>query len=222
MAPRSIPLIAFGVLLVSITYQGYIKPHLFTSFGIGREVQPLENFPYNCRRVKHKLLEGCEDMWIDQDTRLLYAACANSYSRSQWCPTYAFLLGLNENLCLHLYILQYATTQFLKTGRRSYFGAQDRRTRRRRTFWPAYIETCGCKGHTSSAEFLDLHGFDVKALDDSRLRFWMINHRPPVDEKNIVLDANKLGANSTIEVFEVTRGSREMIHISTIPIMKIW
>lgn len=74
----------------------------------------------------------------------------------------------------------------------------------------------GYKDRTSSAEFLDLHGFDVEALDDSRLRFWMINHRPPVDEKNIVLDANKLGANSTIEVFEVTRGSREMIHTSTI------
>lgn len=78
------------------------------------------------------------------------------------------------------------------------------------------LKTVGYKGHTSSAEFLDLHGFDVEALDDSRLRFWMVNHRPPVDEKNIVLDANKLGANSTIEVFDVTRGSREMIHISTI------
>lgn len=77
------------------------------------------------------------------------------------------------------------------------------------------LKTVGYKGVTS-AQALDLHGFDVEALDDSRLRFWMVNHRPPVDEKNIVLDANKLGANSTIEVFEVTRGSSEMKHVSTI------
>lgn len=77
------------------------------------------------------------------------------------------------------------------------------------------LRTVGYKGVTSAGS-LDVHGFDVEALDDSRLRFWMINHRPPVDEKNIVLDANKLGANSTIEVFEVTRGSSEMVHFSTI------
>lgn len=77
------------------------------------------------------------------------------------------------------------------------------------------LKTVGYKAVTSAGS-LDLHGFDVEVLDDSRLRFWMINHRPPVDEKNIVLDANKLGANSTIEVFEVTRGSSEMVHVRTI------
>lgn len=77
------------------------------------------------------------------------------------------------------------------------------------------LKPVGYKGLTSS-ETLDLHGFDVEALDDSRLRFWIVNHRPPVDEKNKVLDAHKLGANSTIEVFEITRGSSEMIHVSTI------
>ena len=71
------------------------------------------------------------------------------------------------------------------------------------------LKTVGYKGDTSAGS-LDLHGFDVEALDDSRLRFWMINHRPPV------LDANKLGANSTIEVFEVTRCSSEMVHVRTI------
>lgn len=154
-------------------------------------------------------------MWIDQDTRLLYAACANSYSRSQW-PTYAFLLGLNENLCSHLYPAVFYDSIPQDRGA-IIFGARDRRARRRRTFWPAYIlKTAGYKGLTSSAETLDIHGFDVKALNDSRLSFWIVNHRPPVDEKNIVLDANKLGANSTIEVFEVSRGSSEIIHVSTI------
>lgn len=131
-------------------------------------------------------------------------------------PSGAFLLGLNKNLCLHLYILQYATTQFLKTGRRSYSVLKIDEPGEDGLFGLHILKTVGYKGLTSSAETLDLHGFDVEALDDSRLRFWMVNHRPPVDEKNIALDANKLGANSTIEVFEVTRGSSEMIHVSTI------
>lgn len=77
------------------------------------------------------------------------------------------------------------------------------------------LNTVGYKGVTSAGS-LDLHGFDVEALDDSRLRFWIINHRLPVDEKTIVLDANKLGPNSTIEVFVVTRGSSERVNVRTI------
>ena len=63
---------------------------------------------------------------------------------------------------------------------------------------------------------LDLHGFDVEVVNSEKLRFWMINHRPPVDADKRYLDATKVGANSTVEVFEVTRGSDEMVHIKTI------
>ena len=63
---------------------------------------------------------------------------------------------------------------------------------------------------------LDLHGFDVEVVNSETLRFWMINHRPPVDANKKYLDATKAGANSTVEVFEVIRGSDEMVHIKTI------
>lgn len=65
---------------------------------------------------------------------------------------------------------------------------------------------------------LDLHGFDVEVVDGgSRLRFWMINHRPPVDGAGRYLDAGKVGANSTVEVFDVERGGEEvMVHVRTI------
>ena len=65
-------------------------------------------------------------------------------------------------------------------------------------------------------ETLDLHGFDVEILNEEKLRFWLINHRPPVDTNKKFLDAVALGANSTVEVFEVTRGSSEMVHVKTI------
>lgn len=68
---------------------------------------------------------------------------------------------------------------------------------------------------------LDLHGFDVEVVDaGSRLRFWMINHRPPVGEvEGRYLDAGKVGANSTVEVFDLLRGGEgveEMVHVRTV------
>lgn len=51
----------------------------------------------------------------------------------------------------------------------------------------------GYEGATGDGS-LDLHGFDVEILDGSTLRFWMINHRPPVDGDGRYLDAVKLGA----------------------------
>lgn len=63
---------------------------------------------------------------------------------------------------------------------------------------------------------MGLHGFDVDELKNSKLKFWLINHRAPVDVDKRVLDATKLGANSTVEEFEVVRGSNNMRHIKTI------
>jgi hypothetical protein len=44
----------------------------------------------------------------------------------------------------------------------------------------------------------------------------MINHRPPVNEAGNFLDASKVGANSTIEVFEHVTGSKELDYVKTI------
>ena len=63
---------------------------------------------------------------------------------------------------------------------------------------------------------IDLHGFDIEFLPDSRLRFWMINHRPAIDESGNFLDATKSGANSTIEVFEHTPGSYDLEFVKTL------
>ena len=71
------------------------------------------------------------------------------------------------------------------------------------------------KGPTS-ADGLELHGFDVEIVDSSNLNFWMINHRAPVDENRNYLDSKKVGANSTVELFKVQRGSDKMVYEKTI------
>ena len=77
------------------------------------------------------------------------------------------------------------------------------------------LATSGYKGATGD-ESLDLHGFEVELLKDHRLRFWLINHRPPVDANGRLLDASKLGANSTIEIFDLAKGSSTLEHVATI------
>jgi hypothetical protein len=64
---------------------------------------------------------------------------------------------------------------------------------------------------------LNLHGFDVRADKDTGiLRMVLINHRPPFDPvTGDPLDASKVGANSTIEVFQTTAGGDSMRHIRT-------
>ena len=78
---------AIGVLLFAGIYPLFLHDLLFVSLGIRRVIQPIEDFPYLCRRIRHERLEGCEHMWLDNDARTLYAACSSSASRSQWNPS---------------------------------------------------------------------------------------------------------------------------------------
>ena len=82
--PRTV---AVGIMLLTVFYQYYLKDFLFVSLGLYRGLQSVEDFPYTCRPIRHENLEGCEDIWLDDEGRSLYAACASSYSRTQWYPS---------------------------------------------------------------------------------------------------------------------------------------
>lgn len=61
-------------------------------------------------------------------------------------------------------------------------------------------------------------GFKGEVVGASKLRFWMVNHRYPVEatgDGQALLDPYRVGANSTVEVFEVDRGRSEMVHVKT-------
>jgi arylesterase/paraoxonase len=60
---------------------------ILTTAGFWRDVQPINDFPYTCRKIEHPQLEGCEDLWIDEKGRELYLACSDTISRTQWCPS---------------------------------------------------------------------------------------------------------------------------------------
>jgi hypothetical protein len=75
---------AFVVAWGSATYQLVLKDLFTTTFGIGRVIQSIDEFPYTCRRIEHPRLEACEDIWLDNDERTLYAACAGTKGRLAW------------------------------------------------------------------------------------------------------------------------------------------
>jgi arylesterase/paraoxonase len=77
------------------------------------------------------------------------------------------------------------------------------------------LKTSGYSG-TRGDNVLDLHGFDVDVIGGNALRLWAVNHRPPLDPvTGSEVDAAIVGANSTVEVFEIERHGDTLQHIET-------
>lgn len=77
------------------------------------------------------------------------------------------------------------------------------------------IKPIGYEGPIGDGTF-DSNGFDVDIVDPETLHVYILNLRPPVDENKNFLDAKELGANTTVEVFELKRGQNEMHHLRTV------
>ncbi|KAJ5281573.1 hypothetical protein N7478_006945 [Penicillium angulare] len=181
------------VLVFSICYNQFLHTILFVTFGIGRQIQPIEDFPWACSRVYHPLLEACEDMWLDHHDRKLYAACTTVESRQGWVP------GANK----------YNVSARSLTDHIAVFDIDDLDPESG-LLSPRQLKISDYPGS------LDLHGFDVRHLD-STTRFWLINHKPPVDPATgELLDAWTFGANSTIEVFDLDKATETLQYVKTI------
>ncbi|KAF2214817.1 hypothetical protein CERZMDRAFT_36374 [Cercospora zeae-maydis SCOH1-5] len=74
-------------LIGALAYQFFFKDVIWVLVGVGREIQPLSDFPgYQCRRIHDPRLQACEDMWLSEETRQLFLACSDSLSRKEWMP----------------------------------------------------------------------------------------------------------------------------------------
>ncbi|KAJ5165782.1 calcium-dependent phosphotriesterase [Penicillium capsulatum] len=183
---------AFIVLAIGVIYKTFIHNFIFLILGVGREIQPIEDFPWTCTRVRHSLLEGCEDIWFDEQDRKLYAACNSLESRKGWSPG-----GNLFNISARSRTDHIAVIDVDQPGSDGLYGLRQ-------------LKIGGYQ------DDLDLHGFDVRKID-GRLRFWLINHRPPVDHvTGEYLDALVLGANSTVEIFDLDETSDTLEHIKTV------
>ncbi|KAJ5456745.1 hypothetical protein N7530_012019 [Penicillium desertorum] len=183
---------ALIVLATSILYRAYVHNIIFVTIGIGREIQSIDEFPWTCTRLQHPLLEGCEDMWLDGQGRKLYATCNSVESRQGWCPG-----GGKYNVSARSHTDHIAVLNIDEPGPDGLYGLRQLKV----------------GGYDDD---LDLIAFDVRRVD-GRLRFWLINHRPPVDPTTgESLDAYAIGANSTIEIFDLDDASETLEYVKTI------
>jgi hypothetical protein len=183
---------ALIVLATGVIYRTYIHNIIFLIIGVGREIQPIEDFPWTCTRVQHSLLEGCEDLWLDDQERKLYAACTSLDSRKGWSPG-----GNLYNISARSRTDHIAVLDIDQPGSDGLYGLRQ-------------LQIGGYH------DDLDLHGLDVRNIE-GRLRFWLINHRPPVDPvTGEFLDASTFGANSTVEIFDLDETSETLVHVKTV------
>jgi arylesterase / paraoxonase len=86
----AIPLTAIALIvpLLGAFWQFFLSDILFIAYGIGRNVQPISDFPYTCHKIIDPQVEACEDMWLDEKSRTLYLACSDVISRTKWMPKY--------------------------------------------------------------------------------------------------------------------------------------
>lgn len=183
------------VLIIAVLYKIYLHDFLALLLNINRVVQPIEDFPsYECRKLRHPLLSGCEDIWLDGSGRKLYAACGDIQSRKGWSPG-----GDKLNVSARRGSNWISVLDIDHPGADGLYGLRKMRI-----------------GGSYTGD-LDLHGFDVKEVDGGVLRFWMINHRPPINgDTGELLAAEEVGANSTIEIFDLDHSREAFQHVKTI------
>lgn len=73
-------------LLGAILYPLVLHDIIYVNIGVGRKLQPIADFPYECRRITGQGLQACEDMWFSERSRQLFLACSDSLSRKEWMP----------------------------------------------------------------------------------------------------------------------------------------
>jgi arylesterase / paraoxonase len=87
MGPIAILVIVGNIVLLgAVLWPIIIRDLVIVNSGFGRKIQPISDFPYQCRRISGPGLQACEDMWLSERTRQLFLACSTSLSRKEWMP----------------------------------------------------------------------------------------------------------------------------------------
>ncbi|KAK0375326.1 hypothetical protein CLIM01_07325 [Colletotrichum limetticola] len=188
--------IIFTVIL-GVALQLVLKDPIWLGLGIGKESQPLSDFPYSCRRIEDPRLQACEDMWLSEATRQLFLACSDPLSRRQWLPNAQHMNASGRST-------------------RDAVIALDIDIPKGDAFEYRVLETPGFTG-TAGDGLLQLVGITgIDAPKGDRVEILVVNNGPSVDPvTGTLLDQKSVGANSTIEVFETGPKAMGMKHVRT-------
>ncbi|KAF5972308.1 serum paraoxonase arylesterase [Fusarium coicis] len=184
-----------AIALLAILFQIYLKEAIWLGFGINRTIQPLSEFPYQCRKIVHPRLEACEDMYLSQSTRQLFLACSDPFARKQWQPNvgYRNVSGRSQRDAIVVLDIDKQTDN----------GFEFR-----------VLKTPDFEG-TAGDGLINLAGFSGVEQDNGDIDLFLINLRPSIDTDGKLLDQHVQGGNATIEHFVTGPRATEMKHVRT-------
>jgi len=187
-----------SVVFAGVFYQFFLQDLIYETLGYGRNILSITDFNHiKCQKIDDPGLEGCEDMWFHDRTGLLYMACSDTYTRTQWLPALDLLNTSRRALTDRMAVLDTRSSGPIAS----------------RLKWLSLENFSGNNGDGT----LNLHGLDI--VDDAHtntLQILLVNHRPPIDPvTEELLDATIVGANSTVEHFNTKAGSDTMSHVRT-------
>ncbi|KAB5517362.1 hypothetical protein GE09DRAFT_979088 [Coniochaeta sp. 2T2.1] len=173
--------------------------------GYGRDIQPITDFPYKCRRLYEPLAtnerpHAAEDMWLSEATRQLFLAASDQHARKQWFPNMGHLnlTGRSEIDAVIVLDIDALDPSSSKVDASSY----------------RVLSTPRFKGTAGDGHF---HIIGISGLEtDEGIKLYFTNNRPSVDAvTGELLDQTVVGANATIEVFATGPKATRMKHERT-------
>ena len=123
---------------------------------------------------------------LHQSTGVIYLACSSLYSRSHWIPAIGSLNATGASNGDYVATYDPATSQVSRLSTPDF----------------------------NNGRGLSLHGMDVvpSSSDPQELFIYLVNHRIPLGDRS----AEKIGADSVIEIFKTTVGGTALTHIKTV------
>ncbi|KPI37197.1 uncharacterized protein AB675_1591 [Cyphellophora attinorum] len=191
--------IGFTVLNLAILWQFLLKNIVFNSFGYGRVLQPLSDFPYTCRRVTDHNIAACEDAWIDDKSRQLFLACSNALGRKAWNPTMASYAADRRPQHDQVVVMSLDTPH-----------PQDPQS------FDYRILDFGDYTNAIGEKQLNLLGMTGRTLKDGTINLYFVSQAPTFDlTTQVPTDQAVTGHNATIEAFSMSPDSSTLKHLYT-------
>ncbi|KAB5566197.1 hypothetical protein GE09DRAFT_1171434 [Coniochaeta sp. 2T2.1] len=204
--------LAVAINITVLTLLWPFTSRIRLELGLGKTIQPISDFPYQCTRIFHPLLQSCGDMWLSRGSRQLYLACGDFRSRARWFPPAG-----NYNITARSTKDAIVVLEIDQPGLIPHFPEFGGPVTAQRLVTPGFSGTLG-------DGLLDLNGFTGVDMGNVVIRLLVVNNRPSVDSSTgtYAEDQATVGANSTIEVFEhAGRGHDFLSHLLTVVSPKI-
>lgn len=182
--------------LLAVLWQIALRDLFIVTLGVTRHLQPISDFPYQCRRIQDPIIQACEDMWLSESSRQLFLACSDPLARKQWMPNVQRLNASGRPLD-------------------DAFIVMDIDTAKGDSYQYRILDTPNYSGVNGDGA---LHLVGFTGVDSTAgINLFIVNARPSIDATSgELLDNAKVGGNSTIERFVLAPPqASELKHVST-------